>query len=299
MKAFDVFISYKSEDEEWAQRIRRALQERGVLVWLDKDQIRPGDRFITALEGGLETSRAVTLLATKESLESGWVTDEYHRALTLSQQGQLQLIPVLLRDAPLPGFLTSRQRIDLREDALFEQAMDRLVWPGITGKRVLWYPISGGYLSPRWQRIVDIAQAEGVTFSPGGDLHRSDWFIRSHIQKKSQRLVVVVDPFEGRSADPALPRSRVVEYTNFIMQLRAMTKGQSNEIVFVLYQQLGAWQQVDETVDVPWAVVQRLSHYFSLSQDEPNDEVLRSQFRTVWTKVQRDLMISERGGRAA
>jgi hypothetical protein len=114
MKQFDVFLSYKSDDHVWVQGLKRALQARGVRVWLDQDQIRPGDRFVGALERGLESSRSVALVATPASISSGWVEDEYARALTLSNLGQLQLIPLLLRDALLPGFLSNRQYVDFR-----------------------------------------------------------------------------------------------------------------------------------------------------------------------------------------
>src|SRR5262245_37893596 len=112
MKQFDVFLSYKSDDHSWVESLKTALQVRGVRVWLDKDQIRPGDKFVRALEQGIDTSRAVALVATPASISSGWVEDEYSRALSLSNQGQLQLIPLLLRRAKLPGFLSNRQCID-------------------------------------------------------------------------------------------------------------------------------------------------------------------------------------------
>lgn len=104
---FDVFLSYKSEDEEWVRRLKQALVERGLRVWLDRDEIRPGDRFVRALENGIETSGAVVMIVSPESLRSEWVRDEYERALTLPNQAAraLQLIPAVLRDAEpwLPG----------------------------------------------------------------------------------------------------------------------------------------------------------------------------------------------------
>jgi hypothetical protein len=142
--------------------VSRALQHRGVRVWLDKDEIRPGDRFVWALEHGLETSRAVALVVTAESLNSGWVADEYSRAVALSNEGRLQLIPIVLRDAKLPGFLSNRQHVDFREPSVFDQAVDRLVWPGITGKRVIWYPVFGVSHSERWKRLLSVAREERI-----------------------------------------------------------------------------------------------------------------------------------------
>lgn len=299
VKKFDIFISYKSEDEDCAQRVKRSLQQRGVIVWLDKDEIRPGDRFITALESGLESSRSVALLATPSSLASGWVVDEYHRALTLSQAGQLRLIPVLVRDATLPGFLSSRQYVDLRQEASFEHGIDRLVWPGVTEKRALWQPVSGLAFSSRWQQFRTAARAEGIDVAEGEDLYRSEWLIQSNLKNESQRLVVVVDPFEERPAERAAPRNRVVDYIDSMMRLREATKGQANEIIFALYIQSDAWKRVQEVRDVSASIASRLKHYFVIHQDDQNECALRQGIREVWNRVQRDLMIQERNGRAA
>jgi len=135
-KTFDVFISYKSIDKHWVARLRDELQQRGLKVWLDQDQIRPGDLFVDALENGLESSRSVALIVSPEAMASGWVREEYSRALSLAQSSDqpLQLIPVLLRDSELPGFLANRNFVDFRDEALFNDSLERLIW-GITGEK--------------------------------------------------------------------------------------------------------------------------------------------------------------------
>ena len=127
---FDVFISYSSADNTWVQNLRTALTVKGIRVWLDKDQIRPGDLFVDALETGISSAKCVALVVSPNSTHSGWVKEEYHRALVLHEQ--VRLIPILLRDAELPGFLTSRKWIDFRDPGLFDQSLDELCW-GITG----------------------------------------------------------------------------------------------------------------------------------------------------------------------
>ncbi len=120
---FDVFISYSSADNTWVQNLRTALTVKGIRVWLDKDQIRPGDLFVDALETGISSARCVALVVSPNSTHSGWVKEEYHRALVLHEQ--VRLIPILLRDAELPGFLTSRKWIDFRDpDLLIKASMN-------------------------------------------------------------------------------------------------------------------------------------------------------------------------------
>jgi hypothetical protein len=104
-----VFISCHSADVPWVARLKAALRRRGISVWLDRDEIRPGDLFVDALERRINQSGAVALVVSAESMRSGRVREEYARAMTLSAGGSMRLIPILLHDAPLPGFLASRR----------------------------------------------------------------------------------------------------------------------------------------------------------------------------------------------
>jgi hypothetical protein len=136
MPQFDVFLSHNSVDKHWVIKLKDDLQRYGVSVWLDKDEIRPGDLFAQALEEGLENSQTMALVVSSEGMASGWVKEEYYHALSLAQgkQSRLQLIPVMLRDAELPGFLAGRNWVDFREKSTYSQNVWELVW-GITGTK--------------------------------------------------------------------------------------------------------------------------------------------------------------------
>ncbi len=136
MTQFDVFLSHNSVDKPWVIELKNNLLRYGVSVWLDQDEIRPGDIFVKALEKGLAESGAMALIISPESMNSEWVEAEYYRAVALSQNKKvaLQLIPVILRDAELPGFLTDRSWVDFRDGANYPQSVRDLVW-GITGKK--------------------------------------------------------------------------------------------------------------------------------------------------------------------
>jgi hypothetical protein len=136
MPQFDVFLSHNSVDKPWVIQLKDDLLRYGVSVWLDKDEIRPGDLFAKALEEGLANSRAVALIVSPEAMASGWVKAEYYRALSLAQDKQppLQLIPVILREAELPGFAQDRHWVDFRDESAYSENVWRLVW-GITGRK--------------------------------------------------------------------------------------------------------------------------------------------------------------------
>ena len=133
---FDVFLSHHSGDKPWVIALKAALVGRGVRVWLDQDEIRPGDLFIDALEQGVLVSRSVAVIVSPESLKSAWVEEEYQRALALSTSSrpELRIIPCLLRNAILPGFLGNRHWVDFRDASSFENRVDDLC-RGITGRK--------------------------------------------------------------------------------------------------------------------------------------------------------------------
>ncbi len=134
-KRFDVFLSYSSVDKSWVADLKDALKARGLKVWLDSDEIRPGERFASALEKGLEESKTVVMVVSPEAIASGWVNEEYNRALSLAQSNTepLRLIPVILRDSKLPGFLASRNWVDFRDASTYDKSLERLIW-GITDR---------------------------------------------------------------------------------------------------------------------------------------------------------------------
>ena len=134
-KFFDVFLSHNSKDKPWVIRLKNALEANGIKVWLDKDQIRPGDLFAYALERGIAESKAVAIIITPESMESDWVKAEYYRAFSLATTQGVQLIPVLLRMTEIPGFLKDRSWVDFQDDTAFDGNIKQLIW-GITGNKI-------------------------------------------------------------------------------------------------------------------------------------------------------------------
>ena len=62
MPEFDVFLSHNSVDKPWVSRLKGNLLRYGVSVWLDEDEIRPGDLFGEDLEQALGSCQALALI---------------------------------------------------------------------------------------------------------------------------------------------------------------------------------------------------------------------------------------------
>jgi cellulose biosynthesis protein BcsQ len=134
---FDVFLSYDSRDASAALEVAKSLRQRGVRVWIDREQIVPGSRWLAALEEAIESSSAIAVLIGRNM--GAWQSLETRSLLSSFLGHGKPVIPVLLPGAPdieyveLPLFLRSVSFVDLREEP-GPQGLDRLVW-GITGAR--------------------------------------------------------------------------------------------------------------------------------------------------------------------
>lgn len=108
---YDVFLSHSQVDKLWVVRLKADLLRYKVTVWLGQDEIRPGDLLAKASEQALNHCRSVALIVSPQALASGWVEEEYYRALSLNKTKALQLIPIILREAQFPGFLEGRNPV--------------------------------------------------------------------------------------------------------------------------------------------------------------------------------------------
>jgi hypothetical protein len=128
--SFDVFLSYHSADADWVGMLRSRLASKGIRVWLDSEQIRPGDLFPGTLARAINSVRCVVLVLSPGSAASAWVEEEF----TLALAQRRQVIGALIDDVEPPGFLGGRTWVDFRDEAQFDAALDQLVF-GITGHR--------------------------------------------------------------------------------------------------------------------------------------------------------------------
>lgn len=128
--SFDVFLSYHSGDSEWVSQLKGELVSRGIRVWLDSEQIRPGDRFTGALASAIDQVGSVVVVLSPGSVRSPWVEEEFSLALAKRRR----VIAVLIEEVEPPGFLQGRTWVDFRDPSAFDASVEQLVF-GITGSR--------------------------------------------------------------------------------------------------------------------------------------------------------------------
>jgi hypothetical protein len=67
MEKRTVFISHSAKDVDWARSFAQALKERGVTVWFDEFDVRPGESLRDAVEAGLRSSEVLVALLDADS----------------------------------------------------------------------------------------------------------------------------------------------------------------------------------------------------------------------------------------
>jgi hypothetical protein len=68
---FDVFLSHKSQDKPAVAQIGEWLKQRGLRVWLDKWELRPGFPWQEGIEDAVRSSRAVAVFV-REGGHRAW-----------------------------------------------------------------------------------------------------------------------------------------------------------------------------------------------------------------------------------
>lgn len=138
---FDVFLSHNSKDKPAVRALGTALKQRGLTVWLDEWELRPGLTWQDALEDIVRHCKAATVCFGGAGV-GPWEEPEMQallrRFVNDRKAGQVvPIIPVLLPGAPadvkLPLFLEAFTWVDLRH-GLTTESLDRLRW-GITGEK--------------------------------------------------------------------------------------------------------------------------------------------------------------------
>lgn len=95
-RTYDVFISYASEDREYALALRRALAEQKISVWMDVDVLRLGDDILRSIDDGIRQSSHAILLLSPHYIQKRYPTAEFSSILKrqIDERGNV-ILPLL------------------------------------------------------------------------------------------------------------------------------------------------------------------------------------------------------------
>lgn len=105
----DVFISYKSEDREWAKRVDALIRSVGYTTWWDPS-LQTGERYNDRIDAELRAAKAVVVIWSERSWASAWVKEE-----ALFARDRDKLLPARIDAVEIGVPFYTLQTIDLRE----------------------------------------------------------------------------------------------------------------------------------------------------------------------------------------
>jgi hypothetical protein len=86
--------SYADHDSSWVKSFARALEEHDVAVWLDVEQLRPGDAVSDAVEKAMRGSDAIVVVLNPATVSRPSLLWEIGAGIGMRKR----LIPILPRD---------------------------------------------------------------------------------------------------------------------------------------------------------------------------------------------------------
>lgn len=125
--ASGVFICHSHEDRPFARQLAVAIAGSGFKVWLDEAEIRIGESLIGKIESGITHATHLVAVISRASVASRWCQEELRMAMTRQIQGRgIAVLPVVVDDCELPGFLQEKRYADFRDLHKFDQSLSEL-----------------------------------------------------------------------------------------------------------------------------------------------------------------------------
>lgn len=113
-----VFLSHAGEDGPAVKELAGRLRQAGLEVWLDVDELQPGDDWMQSLEEALDSSDAFAVYIGRSGI-ARWIGREVRVALDRNAKDpRYRFIPILGPGADpeqLPRFVAQHHWLDLRE----------------------------------------------------------------------------------------------------------------------------------------------------------------------------------------
>ena len=186
-----VFISHAAADADFAHRLKDDLAAEGWRAWIAPDSIGAGEKWVEAIDRGLETSGVFVVALTPEAVASRWVRTETNAAIALEHKGKIRFLPLDVAECDLPILWSGYQYVGFRRS--YEAGLDELL-------RWLDSGADGGLATRPTRRIHEKTGIELIRIPAGPFLYGSvDSDKMARDNEKPQRTVDLPEYWIGRT----------------------------------------------------------------------------------------------------
>jgi hypothetical protein len=136
---YDVFISYSTEDREWAKRLFDDLQKKQNKVFLDQHRLVAGGAWRPELQEAVTKSRHLVVLWSEHAMKSQWVIQEstWFRLDPLHMHANDRLLIPIILEGSAAIFGDVHQVTELARAGAYQagfQQLNRELWNGVVAK---------------------------------------------------------------------------------------------------------------------------------------------------------------------
>jgi len=114
--AVRIFISHNVKDKDTARLLATMFTDRGIGVWFDQWEIKPGDSITGGIGKGIEECDVFMLMWSAAAKASKWVDTELRAAIRkrVDDTG-FRLIPIMIDDTVLPALVADYRGFPLKK----------------------------------------------------------------------------------------------------------------------------------------------------------------------------------------
>lgn len=105
MTQVSIFVSHSHQDNEWCRSFVAALKAVGYDMWYDESGLTGGAAWVGSIQREVQARDVFLVVLTPEAWASQWVQDELQLAIATRRR----ILPVLLRNCQVDGFLLTTQ----------------------------------------------------------------------------------------------------------------------------------------------------------------------------------------------
>ena len=112
-----VFIIYPHSQKQFVKKLTNDLNQSGINIWLDENELKPGDSIKPKIEKALRESQWVILVPTPEDRGSSWVYKEIDLAYEQEKERSRPfIIPLKMKEGKIPTEFEERMWADFSND---------------------------------------------------------------------------------------------------------------------------------------------------------------------------------------
>lgn len=132
MHSYDLFISHSSRrdpnDHELVDALAKALERRGLTVFLDRSCFKKGQQLLPSLDEAVSSSAVGLVVLTCKAIDSGWVELECDLMRRQAASGRMRILGLRLKpNCEIPSGIRMQNVIEIPRRWDITDIADRVV----------------------------------------------------------------------------------------------------------------------------------------------------------------------------